>query len=236
MSPLNIYNSSIVRYTWWWMASLMLLAIIGFWPTYFSQLFGPGGFNGYFHFHAAMATLWIIILIIQPVLIRTKRYALHRRIGTIAHIVLALFFLSVILLTHHQLSSAESIRYVSAFIPCRDLVIVGVAYTIAMRYDQVIGIHARGMIATGIAFIEPSLIRAISSVFPDLDHKYYWTIGITYVIIMLLIIIGRKQKPGRWVFPLILGIYIVAHVIIIRRLPLGYFEDAVDWFVSLPIT
>lgn len=234
---LKLHNSVFVRHAGLWMVGLMLLAFVGFWQSYFSQLFtAEGGFNGYFHFHAAMATLWIIILITQPILIRTKRYKLHRRIGTIAHVVLALFFLSVILLTHHQLSSAESIRYISAFIPCRDLVIVGVAYTIAMRYQHIIGIHARGMIATGIAFIEPSLIRAIGAVFPDLDNKYLWTIGITYMIIILLMIIGRKHKPGRWVFPLILGIYIVAHTIIVMRLPLGFFEDAVDWFVSLPLT
>ena len=237
MSKNNIYNSSLIRLTGLWMVGLMILAIVGFWRSYFSQLFtDDGSFNGYFHFHAAMASIWIIILIVQPILIRTRRFALHRRIGFMAHFALALFYVSVILLTHHQVSASEPIRYISAFIPFKDLVIIGVAYTIAMRHDEVIGIHARGMIATGIVFIEPALIRAIGAISPSLEHKYLWTIGITYAILILLIIVGRRYKPGQWVFPLILGLYILVHSIILSRLPLGYFEDAVDWFIGLPLT
>ncbi len=237
MPKANILDSPIIRKAGLWMIGLLILAIVGFWKTYFSQLFSSeGSFNGYFHFHAFMAALWIMILILQPILIRAKRFRLHRRIGFIAHFVLALFFISVVLLTHHQVSTNESTRYISAFIPFKDLVIISVAYTIAMRYDKAIGIHARGMIATGIVFIEPSLIRALGTVFPYLEYKYLWTIGITYFVILLLIITGRKYKPGQWVFPLILGIYIIVHSIVIMRLPLGYFELAVDWFIGLPLT
>ncbi len=233
----KLHNSAIVRYAAIWMVGLMILAIAGFWQSYFSKLFSvEGSFNGYFHFHAVMASLWIIILIVQPMLIRSNRFSLHRRIGKIGHAVMVLFFISVILLTHHQLSATEPVRYISAFIPFRDLVVLIVAYTIAMWNAQVVGIHARAMIATGVAFIEPSLIRAIAFMAPDLEDKYLWTIGITYTIIILLMIISRKHKRGQWVFPLIIGIYIIAHTIILMRLPFGFFEDAVDWFIGLPLT
>lgn len=46
---------------------LIALAFLGFWPTYFSKFFdGTVNFDNYFHFHFAMASLWIALLILQP--------------------------------------------------------------------------------------------------------------------------------------------------------------------------
>jgi hypothetical protein len=48
---------------------LFALALLGFWPTYFSKFFdGTANYNSYFHFHFAMASLWIALLIVQPIL------------------------------------------------------------------------------------------------------------------------------------------------------------------------
>lgn len=53
---------------------LIVLVLLGFWPTYFSKYFdGTANFNFYFHFHFALASLWIILLISQPMLIRKKK-------------------------------------------------------------------------------------------------------------------------------------------------------------------
>ena len=53
---------------------LVVLVILGFWPTYLSKYFdGTANFNFYFHFHALMASLWILLLIVQPVLIKKKK-------------------------------------------------------------------------------------------------------------------------------------------------------------------
>ena len=105
-----------------------------------------------------------------------------------------------------------------------------------MRYRKVVGIHSRGMIATGIAFIEPALVRAIGNIFPSIENRYLWTIAIIYTVLILLIIIGRKYKNGQWVFPLILCLYLLIHSVLIFRLPLGIFKNFVDWFVQLPLT
>ena len=44
---------------------LFVLVLLGFWPSYFSKFIdGTADFNFYFHFHAVIATLWLILLIV----------------------------------------------------------------------------------------------------------------------------------------------------------------------------
>lgn len=214
---------------------LFILAILGFWKSYFSKLFDTDTtFNGYFHFHAIMALLWLGILIVQPILIQKKRWKLHHQIGLSAHFILGLFYVSAILLTHHQQS--VDFHYVGLFIPFRDLTMISIAYLLAMIYRHQPGIHARGMIATGIAFIEPALVRALGFVFPSLNYTYYWTIALIYLILLLLIFAGRKHQQGQWVFPVILGLNMVFHSVIVFRIPVVWFERFAAWFVGLPLT
>lgn len=218
-----------------YLAVLLLLAIVGFWHSYFSRLFiSASDFNTYFHFHALMASLWLIILIIQPILIKKRQWQLHRQVGWFSHFVLVLFYVSAILLTHHQQSI--DFHYIGGLIPFRDLSMISIAYFIAMKYRRTVAIHARGMIATGIAFIEPALVRALGNLFPSMDYPYYWTIALIYLTWTILMIVGNRHKQGRWVFPLLLGLNILFHAIIVFRLPITFFEKFAQWFVSLPLT
>lgn len=52
---------------------LVGLALLGFWPSYFSKFFiGTEKYSVYFHFHATMISIWIFALIAQPILIRKR--------------------------------------------------------------------------------------------------------------------------------------------------------------------
>jgi hypothetical protein len=44
----------------------------------------------YFHVHAIMLSLWILVLIIQPILIRKKKLAVHRLIGKFTYVLFPL--------------------------------------------------------------------------------------------------------------------------------------------------
>ena len=73
--------------TGYYAIGLIALALLGFWPTYFSKFFdGTANFNFYFHFHFAMASLWIMLLIVQPILIKKKKLSIHRKIGKLSFI------------------------------------------------------------------------------------------------------------------------------------------------------
>ena len=82
---------------------LFAFVIIGFFKTYF-------GLFPYFddhttilvHFHATVLTLWVILLIVQPLLIRYKKFAVHRLIGKFTYILVPLIICSFIGMMNKQ--------------------------------------------------------------------------------------------------------------------------------------
>lgn len=229
----------------YYFTGLVGLAILGFWASYFSKFFdGETRFNFYFHFHAMMMSLWILVLIVQPTLIRKKKLALHQSIGKLTYILMPLLFISVILLAHSRLRehitviNGENFYGPNLVIPFKDLLLLGTAYIIAVVHRRDVNIHARAMVATGIIFIEPALFRFIFSnhFVAGVGPAFLLTIGIVYALLIGLMIRERKQERGRWVFPLILGLYIFAHAIIISGINISPWETFARWFAALPLT
>ena len=64
--------------------------------------------------------------------------------------------------SHVEIIGNEKFYGPHLIVPFKDLLIIGVAYTIAVRYRHNVNIHARAMVATGIVFIEPALFRFLN--------------------------------------------------------------------------
>ncbi|HRW99451.1 MAG TPA: hypothetical protein P5280_08170 [Cyclobacteriaceae bacterium] len=219
--------------------ALAVVALVGFWRSYFSKLFG-GDVTNYMHFHAVLMTVWITALISQPILIKNKKAAIHRAIGKATYVVLPLMFLSVILLAHSRMRGipTENVGAI-LFIPFKDLIIIGIFYSIAIANKNKMAIHARAMIATGIACIEPALSRMLGNVvLRDFSEQVvvFTTYGIIYAIVITLIVRERKQTLGRWVFPLLLVLLVTVHALALNGMPVPIWHSFARWFISLPLT
>ena len=228
---------------------LFVFVILGFWPSYFGKFFdGTADFNFYFHFHAAMMILWIFMLILQPILIRKKKLALHKFIGKLSYFLFVLMCISIILiinLSHSHNVNEENLgnTLLGQF---KNFIIFGVAYFIAIRYRHNVAVHARAMIVTGIAFIEPALTRLILNMLGALklfitSPNFFWyasvpTIIIIFSILIVMMIKERHQKKGRWVFPLTLCLYFILYVLMISQVHITLWESFAKWFVALPLT
>ena len=219
---------------------LFLLAIIGFWPSYFSKFFdGTADFTFYIHFHAVLAVFWIFFLIVQPILIRRKNFALHRSIGKISYILVPLIYISVILLAHSRITGEEENLGLSLWVPFKDLIVFTFGYGVAIRYKKIMPLHARGMIVSGIVLIEPAMVRAIVYLFFDGDFvppAYLTSIGLLYALLFILIIAERKEKRGRWIFPVTLGLYLFVHSVRLLQYSVPGWEAFAKWFAALPLT
>jgi len=220
---------------------LFALALAGFWPTYFAKFFdGTADFTFYLHFHAVLAVLWILFLIVQPLLIRKKQFVLHRAIGKFSYILVPLIFLSITLLAHSRITGEEENLGLSLWIPFKDLIIFTFGYGVAIKYRKTMPIHARGMIVAGIVLIEPALARLImNTFFADggfIPAGYLTSIGLLYSLLIILIIAERKEKKGRWVFPVTLGLYIFVHSVIVLQYSVPGWQALAKWFAGLPLT
>jgi hypothetical protein len=224
----------------YYLMGLIVLILLGFWPSYFSKfLYRTANFSNYFHFHATILIVWIVLLIVQPILIRKKKIKIHRWIGIGSYLIIPLIFLSIILLTHFRTPKGNLIKesdLEGAFNSFKDIVILCVAFFIAIKYRKDYQLHARGMIVTGLAFIEPSFIRFNLRIITDTRVAYLFTIGILYAVFIFLIYKERNQKSARWVFPLALVLYMMAHTFVLMGVDISVWRNFITWFSSLPLT
>lgn len=86
--------------------ALFVVALIAFRPTYLSR--APGASRAYTHLHALTAALRMLILIVQPFLVRSRRLSLHRAVGRATYVVAPLVLLGIVLLANNR------IRHVAA--------------------------------------------------------------------------------------------------------------------------
>jgi uncharacterized membrane protein len=216
---------------------LIPFVILAFWSTYFSIIFSniitP---SSYAHFHGLMMIVWIALLIVQPILIRKKKLKIHRLLGKVSYFVGPLVLISMLLITHHYrrlitTPAGPTFSNINVWLIC---------YILAIVYRHKISIHARAMIGTAIALLDPIFMRFmfyIVSPILNLSYPvpYFIGVGIVLGVLITLIFLERKQKSGKWVFPLVLGIYVLAY-------PISFFDIKIPpdsfnkWFNSLPLT
>lgn len=71
-----------------------LIAIVGFWPTYFGPLFaGTLHSLPIIHIHAAVFTGWVVLVIVQAALAATGHRSMHVKVGAIGFLYGALLVL-----------------------------------------------------------------------------------------------------------------------------------------------
>ncbi|MBL0337249.1 MAG: hypothetical protein IPP73_18520 [Chitinophagaceae bacterium] len=223
---------------------LLALAFLGFWNSYFSKFFtGQNDFTFYYHFHATMMIGWVGLLITQPLLIRQKKFRLHRLLGRVTYFMMPLLLVSVLLVLNSGLkripeNESDKITFNLILFPFRDFILLSVAFLIGIYYRRKVHIHARAMIITGIVFIEPALFRFLGGVVFKNNGILAFYIGIGFILslLIILIIMERKHKSGRWLFPSLFAIYSVAYLIAIFEIQLTFMDPFVRWFARLSLT
>ena len=227
-----------VRFVDRYFIGFLVLIFIGFWPSYFSKFFdGSADFTHYFHFHAVAALLWVVLLILQPILIRLRKNRIHAIVGKLSYVLVPLLFISVILLAHHRIDpNAKNIGF-EVWIPFKDLFIFTFGYLVAIIFRKSMPIHARGMIVAGMALFEPTLVRVAFNVLEaSYPMGYYLGIAPGYTALLILIFLERKEKVGRWVFPIAIALFFLVHFIVISQIEIPFWNSFAKWFVSLPLT
>jgi hypothetical protein len=215
-----------------------LAALAAFWPEYLSGL-PRGGF--YKHFHASLMTLWFGLLIAQPLLIRAGRRPLHRILGRSSFVVAPLAIVSMVLLTHarvHELPTASTDAYF-AVLPLAMATLFTVAYALAIGYRHQPALHARYMICTGLALVDPVGARLIGFYLPFAVPGWAYqgtTFTLTDLFLAWLIWRERHALRGRAAFPVILAVAIIlqAAVFVLPYVPA--WQAAIRWFAGLPLT
>jgi hypothetical protein len=226
---LNYTNSSIV------FIGLLLLSFIAFWPTYYAVFFSS---EFYIHFHAAFAVLWFAMLIAQPYLIKSRRLDMHRFIGKASYLVAPLVVISIVLLANSRIKAVpESFYPIQTYILYLQISLAfmfALTYGFAVYYRQTKPIHARLMVATAFTFIDPIFARILNIVAPYITwNNQMITFMMVNLILITLSILDRKNRKAKWVYPSLLGLYLIVEIPIFFDLTsLTWWQAFAEWFAS----
>ena len=225
---------------WLFFAGLFISALISFWPTYFAL--GLVAHVGYVHFHAAAATLWILMLIIQPWLIKTHRYDLHRAVGKISFVLVPIIVIGMLLLANYRIRTVPADAYhIQTYVLWLQFSLVAVfaiSYAFAMLNRKNSELHARFMVCTGLTLIDPVFARAIFWISPESVFYHQWlTFGLTDAIFLALIWVERRNQRARWVFPVMLCVFLVSQIpALFWWTDWPIWQAVAEWFRTVPLT
>ena len=116
------------RFYAWLGALAAVIAITGFWASYFGPLVrGIADAPGIIHLHAAVFVGWILLVIAQATLAATGRRVLHVRVGYIGMaygaLVVVVGVITAFVFFSERLHSGQNIRgaQIQLFVPLTDL-------------------------------------------------------------------------------------------------------------------
>ncbi|MFN7686686.1 MAG: hypothetical protein ACK5OP_03040 [Sphingobacteriales bacterium] len=191
--------------------SILILVIVtwGFFRTYLVFFPDFKGFNMAQHFHGAMLMIWMLMLIVQPLLIRSGRIKLHKAIGKSSYIIAPLVALSILmvakmryLMPEPQFSQADKVAGLSLPLPA--MIAFAIFYSLAIINKKNTYVHLRYMIGTALLMIGPGLGRALIIYFSvPFPVSVTSTLILATIISVTLALIDAIRRKGYTAFAVI---------------------------------
>ena len=195
---------------------ILFITFLGFYPTYLVKFPKFEGFTSAHHFHGLMALLWILLLIVQPFLIRAKRYSLHRQVGKAGYVIMPLLMLSLFLVARagyyrnsQVMNEADTLAALTNGIP--DLLFLGTLFSLGMIYRKNTSYHLRFLASTGLMMLGPGLGRllVVSSGLP-VPIAIPIIVALTTGTGLVWLIVDIRQKRSPFPMAVFVGIGVVA--------------------------
>lgn len=153
---------------------LIILVIIGvqwgFYKHYTSEFPHFIDKTNIIHIHGALLMSWLVLLIVQPLLIKTGRIQLHRTIGKVSWVLGPLIIIFLFLVgkggywrSIGKVSEHDILTFI--VLDSRGLISFAIFWALAMLYRKDSASHMRYMIATGILAIGPGVGRGLINSF-----------------------------------------------------------------------
>lgn len=221
-------------------AALLVLSAFAFWPQYLSRL---GAADGYTHAHAALGTCWLLLLIVQPWLVRRRARRRHRLLGRLGGLAGAAFFVTGVLVAHRSLvrlnpeQLAREGGYV--YLPLSMAALFGAALLLGILWRSVPPVHGRFMAATALPLLDPLFARILDFYFPPLPALFLYQVPaftLATAVLAGLAVTLREPARGRRAFGLFAAGSVAVLLLFFVVPESATWFRFVLWFRSLPLT
>lgn len=214
---------------------LLIVALVGFFPSYYGRI---GDAKMVHQFHGAMATLWMLLLIGQGWLMRTRRLTLHRAVGKASILLATLFVISGFVIVHDMLTREGHFAKVFGprlvFVDLSTILFFAFAYGMAIYYRKQMQLHARFMVCTALPLIPPALVRIAHRFLPAMtfDQGFHACFIVTDLIVLALIFHDSRTGKVRAPYVILLAVLLMQHAAFEFSLKLGLWRDVVAWIAA----
>ena len=221
---------------WPWILLLLGVAVFGFWKPYFGAL---GAAQKLAHLHAVSMLAWIAMLIAQPMLIRGRQRAWHRRIGKASYLVVPLIAVTALVLAQQRIASAPAaalpMQQTILYLGMSGATILMLVWGLGIRHRRDAALHARYMAGTALTLIDPSLARVMIFWVPSVPPPLYvWiSFSVIYAILGVLIWLDRHAARGRRAFVVLLGLFVALHASILLVPGTATWQRFAQWYAAM---
>lgn len=185
-------------------AVLSPLVVWAFWPRYLSPSATTGA---HLHAHAAMGTAWLVLLVAQPLLVRSRRFAAHRTLGRVGAVVGIGFVVTGLLSAQRWLAGLDAVRLAREggflYMILGMTLMFAVALALGIRWRRSPGIHGRFMACTVLPLLDPVCGRILGAHFPALPADFLYQAPALLAMTGVLAVLARtasRAAPGRSAF------------------------------------
>jgi hypothetical protein len=221
---------------WPWVVLLLGVAVFGFWKPYFGRLSAAQGLA---HLHALAMLTWIGMLVAQPILIRGRRLAWHRRVGKASYVVVPLMVVAALCLAQLRIREAPpemlALQQTILYLGLSASVLFVIVWGLGIRHRREPALHARYMVGTALTLVDPSLVRVMIFWVPGVPPPLYQWIsyGLVYAILLVLIALDRSSPRGRSAFVVLLGLFAATHASILLVPGTATWQRFALWYAGL---
>lgn len=229
----------------------LAFVVLAFWPSYFARLFEQPNLR--FHAHGIVLTLWCVLLVVQPQLLRTGRRSVHRALGKASYVLAPALVAITLSFVHYRVGGGippgaplELGDLYFLALTLNALVAFAVLYGLAIRYRRDPQAHGRYMLCTVFPLFTPVTDRLIAAhaprllaFVPRLDGSPLVQVAGFALADLILIVLSlwdwRANKRTN-VFPVALAVLLVYHASVLTlpfAPPWGVF---CAWFLGLPLS
>jgi hypothetical protein len=187
--------------------ALVALAVtgVGFYRTFFSK---PLSLDTAHLLHGMTSTAWLTLVLVQALLIRSRRFKIHRLLGWTSLLLFGALIVTSWQMVALMLSGATHLPFdwaklfaLSDLLTLPLTIILYVA-AIVLRRDRYV--HSRLLSATVLVIIVPAVARMFNLVFPGADGLVV-AMHPTYLFVLAVLAVAIfadwKNERLRWPFP-----------------------------------
>lgn len=180
--------------------AIFIVIFAGFYKTYFGLFPTFDKVTITQHIHSALFMMWFLMLIVQPILIRNKKFVLHRSLGKFSYVLVPLLIGSIFYIAkgfyHKMIVDVPVEKVVSMlFVPFYQIIDFAILYLLAIYHKKFTPYHMRYMIATSMAIVGAAVRRICTKLLglssPD---AFLYTFVLTDMVLVALIMFDIRYK------------------------------------------